>query len=452
MNIKVRLSFQFMLIAATVLVFFALLVYYFTFTTNREKFRNNLLNRAKNTAIMLIDVKEVDSTLLKKIHQSTISWQSEEIAVTDTNLRIIYSNNINDLSNNVFRSNISRDNHAYFTLAGKDGVFYRHVYKNKTVYTFVLAYDKARAVFLKELIQILFWSILFSLWLSVLFSYIFSKKAIKPISDIIDSVKAINSSNLGKRLHEGNRKDEIEQLAMTFNEMLFNLEIAFKNQQEFVSNASHELKTPVSVMIAESDYFLNNKHSDEEYRTHLSEMIIDLKKFNTYINSLLDLAQTNAGKSILFKEERLDEILYDAVHEIKNRYHNRKIVTKIHFPENDNGLSIEGHPGLLVIAIKNIIDNACKFSDEDVTVDLKPADGTIKLTISDSGIGIPLNEINDVFKPFNRASNARFKSGFGIGLSLVFKIMEIHHVEMEVFSEENKGTRFELTFKRSATE
>ena len=415
MNIKVRLSFQFMLIAATVLVFFALLVYYFTFTTNREKFRNNLLNRAKNTAIMLIDVKEVDSTLLKKIHQSTISWQSEEIAVTDTNLRIIYSNNINDLSNNVFRSNISRDNHAYFTLAGKDGVFYRHVYKNKTVYTFVLAYDKARAVFLKELIQILFWSILFSLWLSVLFSYIFSKKAIKPISDIIDSVKAINSSNLGKRLHEGNRK------------------------------------TPVSVMIAESDYFLNNKHSDEEYRTHLSEMIIDLKKFNTYINSLLDLAQTNAGKSILFKEERLDEILYDAVHEIKNRYHNRKIVTKIHFPENDNGLSIEGHPGLLVIAIKNIIDNACKFSDEDVTVDLKPADGTIKLTISDSGIGIPLNEINDVFKPFNRASNARFKSGFGIGLSLVFKIMEIHHVEMEVFSEENKGTRFELTFKRSAT-
>lgn len=81
------------------------------------------------------------------------------------------------------------------------------------------------------------------------------KKAIKPISQIIKNVQEINSLKLDKRLDEGNRKDELAQLAITFNEMLSNLEIAFKNQEDFVSNASHELRTPLTVMIGETDYF-----------------------------------------------------------------------------------------------------------------------------------------------------------------------------------------------------
>ena len=149
-----------------------------------------------------------------------------------------------------------------------------------------MAFDKSRTENLSELRKILFWSILFSVWLSVLLSYLFSKKAIKPISQIIKSVKEINSLRLSNRLDEGNRKDEIDQLAITFNEMLTNLEIAFKNQEDFVSNASHELRTPLTVMIGESDYLLSRERKKEDYINHISGLVNDLKKLNSLLNSL----------------------------------------------------------------------------------------------------------------------------------------------------------------------
>ena len=104
-----------------------------------------------------------------------------------------------------------------------------------------MAFDKSRTENLTGLRKILFWSILFSVWLSVLFSYLFSRRAIKPISRIIKNVKEINSLKLNNRLDEGNRKDEIDQLQQHLMKCCPNLEIAFKNQEDFVSNASHEL-------------------------------------------------------------------------------------------------------------------------------------------------------------------------------------------------------------------
>lgn len=100
MNIKIRLSIQFTIIVAGILLFFSLLVYYFSYTSQLAKFRQNLLDTAKNTAILLINVAEVDSSLLKKIQQSTISWEREELALTDSAFNLIYGNNIEYLSDN----------------------------------------------------------------------------------------------------------------------------------------------------------------------------------------------------------------------------------------------------------------------------------------------------------------------------------------------------------------
>ncbi len=107
---------------------------------------------------------------------------------------------------------------------------------------------------------------------------------------------------MSNRLDEGNRKDEIDQLAITFNEMLTNLEIAFKNQEDFVSNASHELRTPLTVMIGESDYLLSRERKHEEYIDHISGLVSDLKELNALLNSLLELAQINRDKSIRLYE------------------------------------------------------------------------------------------------------------------------------------------------------
>jgi signal transduction histidine kinase len=103
---------------------------------------------------------------------------------------------------------------------------------------------------------------------------------------------------------------------------------------------------------------------------------------------------------------------------------------------------------LLEIGFQNLLDNACKFSNDDVGVEFVIDDKQIRILISDKGIGIPPAELEAIFKPFKRGSNVKFIGGFGIGLSLVNKIMGLHNGEMLITSHENEGTTTELIFNR----
>ena len=182
--------------------------------------------------------------------------------------------------------------------------------------------------------------------------------------------------------------------------------------------------------------------------TIISGLVNELKKLNIMLNSLLELAQINRDNSIQLTCVRIDEIIYNAIRQVKIRYPGRKIVLKIQYPENGNDLLINGNSGLLTIAFSNLIENACKFSNENVTVEFVIIDKFIKIRITDSGIGIPAEEFDSIYKPFKRGSNVRFKGGFGIGLSLVSRIVELHNADIKVFSEQDKGTSFELAFDK----
>jgi len=446
MNIKTRLAFRFTLIIAGILLLFSTLVYYFSYSTQLDKFRENLTNRAKNTAILLLDVAEVDSTLLTKIQQSTFYWQKEEIAITDSTFRLIYEINSRYLTDEVIREKSSKDSLNHFKIDEKDGVSYKHTFHNQTFHVLVMAYDNTRNENLKDLKGILIWSTIFSIWVAVLLSYLFSRNAIKPISEIVRRVKEINYSHLNTRLNEGNKKDEIAQLAITFNEMITDLEIAFKNQADFVAHSSHELRTPLTIMISEADFLLSHEHSPEEVNRHISGMVDDLKKLNRQLNTLLEMAQINKGHVIQSSGVRIDEIIFNAIRLVKPNYPGRKIIPKIQYPENENELLIDGNYGMLVIAFRNLIDNACKFSRDDVIVEISLIREFVRVNIIDHGIGIPQNELKNIFQPFNRASNVKFIGGFGIGLSLAAKIFELHSVVSRVYSTINEGTRFELLF------
>ena len=449
MKIKAKLSFQFTFIVAGILIFFSALVFYFSYTSQHDRFSENLTERAKNTAILLINVSEVDSALLNKIQTATLSWENEEIAVTDSAFHLLYSIKLHYLTDKVIRQNSDVSDVSRFSIAEKDGVCYKHRFKNQTYNVLVMAFDKSRKENLSDLRKILVWSVIFSIWLSVLLSYFFAKNAIHPISQIIKSVSDINSSRLNNRLNEGNKKDEIAQLAITFNEMLTNLEIAFNNQEDFVSNASHELRTPLSVMISESDYLLSHEQNTEVYRNHILVLVKDLRKLNSQLNTLLELAHLNKENSIQLSEVRLDEIIFSAIESIKTRYPGRKIIPKVQYPENENELLIRGNYGMLVVAVSNLLDNACKFSNDDVIIEILMIPRFFQVIISDKGIGIPKNELENIYQPFKRASNVKFISGFGIGLALVAKIFELHEVNFKVHSVEKNGTRFELLFKSS---
>ena len=447
MNIKTRLSVQFTLSVFGILMVFCMLVYYFSYSSQLSTFRQNLLVRAQNTAILLINVQEVDSTLLKKIYLTTKSLEEEEIVLNDSGNKTLYSDKIQDLKNISSSRSSHSANPEYFSIGKKDGVLYNHQVNNQLYHVYVLAYDQFRAENLRGLRVVLLWSIVFSLCLSVWTSYFFSKVAIRPISNIIAKVKEINSSKLSNRLNEGKRQDEIEQLAITFNQMLSDLELVFRSQEEFVSNASHELRTPLAIMIAESDYIISRKRNPEEYEVHITRMTEDLRKLNHLINSLLELAQLNRDKIISRYPVRIDELVFNAIQSVKLKYPYRKILPRIEYSDNENDFVIEGNPGLLEIAFKNLVENACKFSTGEVEVKISNSGKGVFVRITDFGVGIPENEIGYIFKPFNRATNAKFIGGFGIGLSIVSKVLELHTAKIKVSSTLNKGTSFELHFE-----
>lgn len=447
MNIKTRLSFQFTLIIVGILLVFSSLVYYFSYSSQLDKFRENLFNRARNTAILLLRVSEVDSTLLKKIQESTFYWEKEEIVVTDSSYHIIYRFNVRYLTNEVINKYNGKCGRGYFKMGRRDGIFNEYTFKKQTVHVFVMAFDHTRAEHLKELREILLWSNLFSIWIAILFSYLFARNAIKPISTIINQVKKIDYSRLSTRLNEGNKSDEIAQLAITFNAMLTDLENAFRNQAEFISHASHELRTPLSIMISESDYILAREQKIEDYQRHIEGITEELKKLNAQLNTMLELAQINKSRIIQVAEIRIDEVIFSAIQSSKLKYPERKIILSVDYPDNENELRVKGNYGMLVIAFSNLIDNACKFSNEEIGINIARVDNqSIMVTIVDKGIGIPQDELIKVFHPFNRASNATFISGYGVGLSLAEKIFDLHHTTIKVHSIVNNGTRFEIKF------
>ena len=448
MNIKIRLSLQFTLIVTGILVFFSLLVYYFYYSSQLAKFRHDLIETAKNTATLIINLEEVDSTLLIKIQQSTISWEDEELAVTDSAFNLIYGNNIKLLDHHEMTENSAGEVVHFFSVAHKDGVCYKHSFRDRTYYAYSLAYDKSRIENLSDLRKVLFWGILSSVLLCILLSYLFAKRAIKPIKQIIRSVKDINSLKLNSRLDEGDRRDEIAELAITFNELLSDLEIAFKNQEDFVTNASHELRTPLTVMIGETDYILSHKRSKEEYLDHISSLHGDLKQINGLLTNLLELAQVTRNKPVEFSQVRIDEIVFISIFQVKEKYPGRKIIPKIQYPDHGNDLLVNGNEGLLRIAFQNLIDNACKFSNDDVNIEFVITNEYINLIINDYGCGIPEDELGRIGKPFSRGTNVKFIGGFGIGLSLVFRIMELHNASMDIKSRINEGTSIEIIFRR----
>jgi signal transduction histidine kinase len=169
---------------------------------------------------------------------------------------------------------------------------------------------------------------------------------------------------------------------------------------------------------------------------------------NILLNSLLELAQINPENPLQISPVRIDEILYQSIQLVKHKYSDRKIVVKMEYPENSNDLLIDANAGLLNIAFKNLVENACKFSVKDIEIELVIDELMISVSINDKGIGIPSDELQSIYDPFKRASNATFKGGFGIGLTLVKRIVELHQAWLNVESTLNYGTSFKLKFRR----
>ncbi len=302
---------------------------------------------------------------------------------------------------------------------------------------------------LRDMRQNLILGIILAVIIVFVVGMLFSAEIVNPISNIIQRVKKISVTNLDMRLPEQPIKGEISDLTQTFNDMLDRLETSFETQRNFVNKLSHELRTPLTAILGEAELALSKERDPHEYKAALSVIAREADQLHHLTTSLLELAQ--AGNSV--KEEfmgsiRLDELILSV----------KKIVDftdpgnhiQINFeslPEDTEYITIFGNQNLLKLAITNVVQNACKYSNNDkVTISLHATESQCIVVVEDRGIGIPEKELRYIFDPFFRASNTSAYKGYGVGLPLAQKIIRIHRGEIRFTSMEGAGTRAEMRF------
>ncbi|WPQ64719.1 HAMP domain-containing sensor histidine kinase [Chitinophaga sancti] len=278
--------------------------------------------------------------------------------------------------------------------------------------------------------------------------FFFSRYILQPVRVMTAQVKNIRAHNLHLRLDPPDSNDEMFELAQTFNNMLDRLETAFETQNNFVSNASHELGTPLTAIIGEAELALNKQRSDAEYRQSIQVILGEAERLEHITKSLLRLAQTGfGGKGQQRERIRVDELIFsvkDTIDQINPE--NQVEIDYSMLPEDEAKLFILGDAQLLHLAFSNIVQNACKYSDNHpVSVALAATDTNIILLIQDQGIGIPASELPFIYDPFFRASNTSGYKGYGIGLPLSRNIIRLHGGNIIVNSQQGKGTEIRIT-------
>jgi heavy metal sensor kinase len=302
---------------------------------------------------------------------------------------------------------------------------------------------------LENLLYILSFIIPIILIFSIIGGNFLIYKSFAPIQKVLEELKTISASDLSARLKNSENQDEINQLIMEINNLLTRLESSFERISQFSSDASHELKTPLTVIKGELEVALRKDRNTQEYKQAIKTSLDEVVVIEQTINDLLFLAKNENDLVLSNKKELLyfDEIIDESINEIKNFAKINQI--KIKFEMLDT-IEFDGYSNLLKIAIKNLLKNAIQYSHKNSSIIVKSyiKNEYFYISIQDFGIGIAKNEQEKIFEKFYRTDKSRNKDsgGTGLGMSIMKKIIDIHKGKVEITSAENHGTTVVLSF------
>ena len=281
---------------------------------------------------------------------------------------------------------------------------------------------------------------------SAIGGYLLTRKMLSPIQAISKSASQISSgSDLGRRITLGPGEDELHQLAESFNEMFRRLEESFEAERRFTSDASHELRTPISVILAQCEFSLEEQRSSEEYEKALRTIERHGRKMSKLIRDMLDFTRLEM-RTESFAQEPVDMAeLVEAVCTDMALIQEKGITLRC---ETEKGMVLQGNRELLFRLLANLIGNAYRYGKENghIFVCLKRMGEEMELSVSDDGIGISPEEQTNIFRRFYQVDHSRTGKGVGLGLSMVEEITKFHGGSIRVESELQKGSSFILRF------
>jgi signal transduction histidine kinase len=451
MKSQTKIALMFMIGCLSIITLFGISVFYFSTQYSFTDFYKRLEIRAIFNAKQALEPEATKASVFKELREQHLEiLPDEKDYIYKITSGYQFSKEANELGIplSFFEEIVSKGNSSY----KKQNTFYAGIKYQAHQQNYVVIvsannyYNSHHLAYLRNTILI---AIPLTVVLSFLVAVFISKKVLNPVKDITDKVKQISSESMHVRLESLTDNDELSKLIITFNHMLDRLETAFETQNNFISNASHELGTPLTAIIGEADVTLNKTRQPEEYQASLKIILNEAERLQNITRSLLFLAQTGFdGKRQKMEIVRTDQLIWDVKETIDMiNPHNKVQINLSLIPENPKKLKISGNMQLLHLALSNIVTNACKYSyNKPVQISLGASDDNVFIVVKDEGIGIPESELKYIYDPFFRASNTKNHEGYGIGLPLARNIIRIHNGSISVSSKKDQGTVVELKF------
>ena len=275
--------------------------------------------------------------------------------------------------------------------------------------------------------------------------FLLSRKALAPVDAITRTARGINAINLSDRLERLTTGDELQRLSDTLNEMLGRIEHAFIRVTQFTADASHELRTPISLIRTEAEIALRRSRGDAEYREALRHILLEAERTSGLLEELLSLARADSGRETL----RIASVDLSAViREVSEPWRELMTARNLTFIRevSDQEVTVLGDRNALQRLLTVLLDNAAKYTPAPGTVELRlETRGSVAgIRVCDSGIGIPLEEQSKIFERFYRVDKARSRDlkGAGIGLAIAQWIVQQHRGSITVQSLPGEGSTF----------
>lgn len=277
-------------------------------------------------------------------------------------------------------------------------------------------------------------------------AYFLAGRAMRPISKLNHEMELMDGTTLSKRVSIPQTKDEIENLSQSFNKLLERLEQDFEREKQFSANAAHELKTPLATMIASAQVLkLDNQTTLEEYRENLDITLQSARRLSNAVEGLLMLCRTDL--EISFDTVNIAQMFHEIQQEIEPVY-SKKQITVTYALKAD---TLAANQLLIYRAFFNLMDNAYKYTEQNgsITISSNSEEREVVICVSDTGIGIPKDDMGHIFEPFYRADKSRSRkiAGAGLGLAITKEIFDLHKAHIAVSSKKNNGTMIEVRFK-----
>jgi len=422
---------------------FSMYIYYYYSSYRKDLFISRLTSKAQ--VIQKLDdgqgsEDEISNAL---IYNDLLTLFEEKIILINSNNDITYTNilesDVLDKNVQIVKKNSIKNRFRYVHNTEEEIVLYR--FESGSI-LFISAIDILGNDKLNNLKSTLILGNIFALMVSFFLGLIFSEKILKPLYGISKTLNIISDNDLSSRLLIPKNKDEIYLISSYFNKMMDRLQRGFINQKNFISHASHEMRTPLTKVLINLEAFKNRTKPGTKANLDLQLAIADTKVAIDLVNGLLQLAIVSKAEELERTLGRLDEVVLAQLSNVQDKYPDIALNFDLKNMDSEfEPILCYFHKDLFPIAIYNLIENAVKYGGgKPVNISIIKENEYSTVEIKDHGLGILTSDLNFIFEPLYRGRNTTSVKGFGIGLSLVKRIFDLHHLKINIESNLNEGT------------